>query len=170
MPLFLTFKEKCQEKTVTVVEEDILLAKNGDSSLISEAMAQEEEQLLKIREDEEIAKCAASGVAPDLNETQFTRLDELLTQTKLYSEFLLEKMEDITIVIFLFCLFLWFFSSAIRFNIFNWTTCVGFCFARMGSKVRAKKLSPRRLVVDAKEKLLLSTTMLVPFIMFIYHA
>ncbi|KAL0863294.1 hypothetical protein Bca101_042412 [Brassica carinata] len=59
-------------------------------------MAQEEEQLLKIREDEEISKSAGSGEAPDLNDTQFTKLDELLTQTQLYSEFLLEKMEDIT--------------------------------------------------------------------------
>ncbi|KAJ4879171.1 Uncharacterized protein Rs2_36225 [Raphanus sativus] len=56
-------------------------------------MAQEEEQLLKLREDEEKAKCAASGEAPDMNDTQFTKLDELLTQTQL---FLLEKMEDIT--------------------------------------------------------------------------
>lgn len=94
---FFFWKENCEEKTATVVvEEEILLAKNGDSSLISEAMAQEEEQLLKIREDEEIAKLAGSGEAPDLNDTQFTKLDELLTQTQLYSEFLLEKMEDIT--------------------------------------------------------------------------
>ncbi|KAF3591234.1 hypothetical protein DY000_02024162 [Brassica cretica] len=94
----LSDEENCEEKTATVaVEEEILVAKNGDSSLISEAMAQEEEQLLKIREDEEIAKRAAgSGEAPDLNDTQFTKLDELLTQTQLYSEFLLEKMEDIT--------------------------------------------------------------------------
>ncbi|KAJ4912598.1 Uncharacterized protein Rs2_07219 [Raphanus sativus] len=56
-------------------------------------MAQEEEQLLKLREDEEKAKGAASGEALDMNDTQFTKLDELLTQTQL---FLLEKMEDIT--------------------------------------------------------------------------
>lgn len=102
---FLDVKENCKEKSVTVVEEEILLAKNGDSSLISEAMAQEEEKLLKIREDEEKANNAGSAVAPDLNETQFTKLDELLTQTQLYSEFLLEKMEDITIVIFFISFF-----------------------------------------------------------------
>ena len=97
-------KENTEE---TLVEKEILLAKNGDSSLISQAMAQEEEQLLKLREDEEKAKCAESGEAPDLNDTQFTKLDELLTQTQLYSEFLLEKMEDITKVIlfFLCCIF-----------------------------------------------------------------
>jgi len=104
-PFFLNVKENCEEKSVTVVEEEILLAKNGDSSLISEAMAQEEEQLLKLREDEEKANNAGSAVAPNLNETQFTKLDELLTQTQLYSEFLLEKMEDITIVIFFISFF-----------------------------------------------------------------
>uniref|UniRef100_A0A1J3JV51 ATP-dependent DNA helicase DDM1 n=1 Tax=Noccaea caerulescens TaxID=107243 RepID=A0A1J3JV51_NOCCA len=92
----LSEEENREEKTATVAEEEMLGAKNGDSSLISEAMAQEEEHLLKIREDEEKAKCAASAEAPDLNDMQFNKLDELLTQTQLYSEFLLEKMEDIT--------------------------------------------------------------------------
>ncbi|XP_010464936.1 PREDICTED: ATP-dependent DNA helicase DDM1-like isoform X2 [Camelina sativa] len=93
----LNEEDNCEEKTAaTVVEEEILEAKNGDSTLISEAMAREEEQLLKIREDEEQVNNAGSADAPDLNETQFTKLDELLTQTQLYSEFLLEKMEDIT--------------------------------------------------------------------------
>lgn len=108
LSLFLTLKENCEEKSVTVVEEEILLAKNGDSSLISESIALEEEKLLKIREDEEKANCDGSGVAPDLNDTQFTRLDELLTQTKLFSEFLLEKMEDITKVIFCLLSSCWF--------------------------------------------------------------
>ncbi|ESQ31156.1 hypothetical protein EUTSA_v10003684mg [Eutrema salsugineum] len=93
----LSEEENCEEKkTATVAEEETLLALTGDSSLISEAMAQEEEQLLKIREDEEKAEFAVSGEVPTLNDTQFTKLDELLTQTQLYSEFLLEKMEDIT--------------------------------------------------------------------------
>ncbi|KAF3489082.1 hypothetical protein F2Q69_00052789 [Brassica cretica] len=30
--------------------------------------------------------CASSGETPDLNDTQFTKLDELLTQTQLYSK------------------------------------------------------------------------------------
>ncbi|CAH2043122.1 unnamed protein product, partial [Thlaspi arvense] len=91
----LSEEENCEEKTVTAVEEEILLAENGDASLIPEAMVKEEEKLLKIREDEEKAS-VGSVEAPDLNDTQFTRLDELLTQTQLYSEFLLEKMDDIT--------------------------------------------------------------------------
>ncbi|CAN8277631.1 unnamed protein product [Cochlearia groenlandica] len=85
-----------ENKTVNAVEG------NGDMSLetvISEAMVQEEEKLLKTREEDEEKSVSAldTNSAPDLDETQFTRLDELLTQTKLYSEFLLEKMEDITI-------------------------------------------------------------------------
>ncbi|KAA8547356.1 hypothetical protein F0562_003780 [Nyssa sinensis] len=88
----------CKEKIVIKLEEEILLdAKNGDSSLISSAMAKEEEKLLEARvkeEDEE--RVNEPEEAPHLNDTQFTKLDELLTQTKLYSEFLLEKMDDIT--------------------------------------------------------------------------
>lgn len=75
--------------------EDVLLgeAKNGDATLISAVMAEEEVKLEQQRnqEEESVAK-----EPPTLNDTQFTKLDELLTQTQLYSEFLLEKMDDIT--------------------------------------------------------------------------
>ena len=58
-------------------------------------MKEEEEKLLEARVIEE-------DVEPDneahLDDTQFKKLDELLTQTKLYTEFLMEKMEDITFV------------------------------------------------------------------------
>ena len=68
-------------------------------------MAEEEEKLLEARVKEEEEEEAeeeeerANGPqqAPHLNDTQFTRLDELLTQTQLYSQFVLEKMDDITI-------------------------------------------------------------------------
>ncbi|KAI3664307.1 hypothetical protein L1987_89946 [Smallanthus sonchifolius] len=78
---------------VEVDEESSLEAKNGDSLLISDAMAEEERKLEQQRslEEENVEK-----EAPKLNDTQFTKLDELLTQTQLYSEFLLEKMDDIT--------------------------------------------------------------------------
>ncbi|KAF8406427.1 hypothetical protein HHK36_008514 [Tetracentron sinense] len=80
--------------------EDVSLsldAKNGDSSFISRAMAEEEEKLLVTRVKEEDAeKEKGTEEEPHMNDTQFTKLDELLTQTQLYSEFLLEKMEDIT--------------------------------------------------------------------------
>ncbi|KAK9136358.1 hypothetical protein Syun_015688 [Stephania yunnanensis] len=90
-------QDACEEGTVVKSEGDADLtveAKNGDSLFISSEMAKEEEKLEEARvkgeEDEE-------GIEPPaMDDTQFSKLDELLTQTQLYSEFLLEKMEDIT--------------------------------------------------------------------------
>ncbi|WZZ71602.1 hypothetical protein YC2023_082972 [Brassica napus] len=42
------------------------------------------------------ASILANPVVGWILRTRFTKLDELFTQTQLYSEFLLEKMEDIT--------------------------------------------------------------------------
>ncbi|KDP38310.1 hypothetical protein JCGZ_05196 [Jatropha curcas] len=90
-------EEKCKEKTVLKPETDTLLdAENEDSSLISGAMAEEEEKLLEARVKQEAEQEKEPAEAPHLNDSQFTKLDELLTQTQLYSEFLLEKMEEIT--------------------------------------------------------------------------
>ncbi|XP_010263689.1 PREDICTED: ATP-dependent DNA helicase DDM1 [Nelumbo nucifera] len=90
----------CKEEARVGSEDDDILsfeAKNGDSSLISRAMAKEEEMLQEARfKEEEYEREKREGEAPVMNDTQFTKLDELLTQTQLYSEFLLEKMEDIT--------------------------------------------------------------------------
>ena len=89
----------CEEKIKVKMEDDILLpldAKNGDSSLISGTMAKEEEMLMEERVKEEDAEQVVTQEAPHLNDSQFTKLDELLTQTQLYSEFLLEKMDSIT--------------------------------------------------------------------------
>lgn len=72
--------------------EEVVVADDG---VVSKSMAEEEEKLLKARVEEEKEQCEE---APNLNDTQFNKLDELLTQTKLYSEFLLEKMDDITLV------------------------------------------------------------------------
>lgn len=82
------------------MEEELLLdAKNGDS-LISETMAIEEEKLLEKRLNEEEKENANEPQEiPKMNDMQFTKLDELLTQTQLYTEFLLENMEDITKVV-----------------------------------------------------------------------
>ncbi|KAE9462633.1 hypothetical protein C3L33_05459, partial [Rhododendron williamsianum] len=55
----------------------------------------EEEKLLESRVKEEGENHPTE--APRLNDTQFTKLDELLTQTQLYSKFLLEKMDVITV-------------------------------------------------------------------------
>ncbi|XP_058009192.1 ATP-dependent DNA helicase DDM1 isoform X2 [Hevea brasiliensis] len=88
-------EEKCKDKTGDKLEKDVLPdAKNGDSSPVSRAMAEEEEKLLEARTRQEEEE--EPGEAPHLNGTQFTKLDELLTQTQLYSEFLLEKMDEIT--------------------------------------------------------------------------
>uniref|UniRef100_A0A2C9WKY3 ATP-dependent DNA helicase DDM1 n=1 Tax=Manihot esculenta TaxID=3983 RepID=A0A2C9WKY3_MANES len=90
-------EENCNDKTGDNLEKDVLLAaKNGDSSLVSKAMAEEEEKLLEARIREEAEKEEELEEAPQLNDTQFTKLDELLNQTQLYSEFLLEKMDEIT--------------------------------------------------------------------------
>ena len=93
-------KDACDVKTEVKLEEEIIAdAKNGDSSLISRDMVEEEEKLMEARvkeEDEELKKEESAN----LKDSQFTKLDELLTQTQLYSEFLLEKMDDITIVFF----------------------------------------------------------------------
>ena len=73
-----------------------LQAKNGDACLITEAMTEEEEQLYEARlkvEEEEEAKRRGAAIDP---KARFSKLDELLTKTQLYSEFLLEKMEEIT--------------------------------------------------------------------------
>ncbi|XP_047068275.1 ATP-dependent DNA helicase DDM1-like isoform X1 [Lolium rigidum] len=75
-------------------------AKNGGPFFITEVMTKEEEKLyearLKIEEEEDAKrKEEAARLALDPN-ARFSKLDELLTQTQLYSEFLLEKMEEIT--------------------------------------------------------------------------
>ncbi|KAM0871534.1 hypothetical protein ACQ4PT_039338 [Festuca glaucescens] len=77
-----------------------LEAKNGDATLITEVMAKEEEELcqarLKAEEEEEAREreeAARQAIDP---KARFNKLDELLTQTQLYSEFLLEKMDQIT--------------------------------------------------------------------------
>ncbi|KAK9678261.1 hypothetical protein RND81_11G199700 [Saponaria officinalis] len=79
-------------------EYDVLIdAKNGDNALLSMKMAKEEEILLEARVKEEEAEIVnLPDDAPLLNDSQFSKLDDLLTQTQLYSEFLLEKMDDIT--------------------------------------------------------------------------
>ncbi|KAJ1293841.1 hypothetical protein BS78_01G100000 [Paspalum vaginatum] len=76
-----------------------LEAKNGDASLMTEAMKKEEEQLEAVRikeeeEDEARKREEAAKLAFD-PEARYSKLDELLTKTQLFSEFLLEKMDQI---------------------------------------------------------------------------
>lgn len=89
-------EDMCKAEVEVKSEEEILAdAKNGDTSLLSRNMAEEEEKLFEARIREVQGK--EPEEAPHLNDTQFTKLDELLTQTQMYSEFLLEKMDDITV-------------------------------------------------------------------------
>lgn len=86
--------EDCKENaSVTVEEENV--AENRDHSRVSKPMEEEVETLEEERLEEGEKKNEPIE-EPLLNEIQFTKLDELLTQTQLYSEFLLEKMDDIT--------------------------------------------------------------------------
>lgn len=93
----LNLKDTCKEEVSVKLEDEVFLdAKNGDVSLLSESMAKEEENLMEARvKEEEVNELKE---APKLNDLQFSKLDELLTQTQLYSEFLLEKMDNITVV------------------------------------------------------------------------
>uniref|UniRef100_A0A453CFA2 Helicase ATP-binding domain-containing protein n=2 Tax=Aegilops tauschii subsp. strangulata TaxID=200361 RepID=A0A453CFA2_AEGTS len=76
-----------------------LEAKNDDASFVTEVMTKEEQQLyearLKVEEEEARKREQAARLALDPNAC-FSKLDELLTETQLYSEFLLEKMEQFT--------------------------------------------------------------------------
>lgn len=101
------FKETCEEKIDVKLEksevkseEEILPdEKNEASLLIPKALTEVEEKLLEDRvKEEEAEKEKAAEQLPNLNNTQITKLDELLTQTQLYSQFLLEKMDNITLV------------------------------------------------------------------------
>ena len=109
--IFSNGKAVCAPKEEVKLEEEVTAdIKDDGTSLISKTMVEEEENLIEARMKEEEVQCEE---VPDLNDTQFNKLDELLTQTKLYSEFLLEKMDDITLVIFNPLCF--FFFSVITF-------------------------------------------------------
>ncbi|KAI3462493.1 hypothetical protein Pfo_019156 [Paulownia fortunei] len=86
--------EDCKENLDVKLEVEVDTG-NRDYSLVSKTMEEEEEKLKEERLKEE-EKATESKEEPHLNDIQFTKLDELLTQTQLYSEFLLEKMDDIT--------------------------------------------------------------------------
>ncbi|VAH98600.1 unnamed protein product [Triticum turgidum subsp. durum] len=86
-------REATADQLLNSVRED------GDAGLlVTEVMAKEEEELYQARlkaEEEEEARRREARKAFDPNE-RFSKLDELLTKTQLFSEFLLERMEQIT--------------------------------------------------------------------------
>ncbi|PIA55710.1 hypothetical protein AQUCO_00700192v1 [Aquilegia coerulea] len=98
----LADEDICKKEVKEEQEDDVLQSldvKNGDISLLSTTMVKEEETLLetRVKEEDGSDEEKLAEAAPVLNDTQFTKLDELLTQTQLYSEFLLEKMDAITV-------------------------------------------------------------------------
>ncbi|CAN6196774.1 unnamed protein product [Urochloa humidicola] len=76
-----------------------LEAKNDDASLITEVMKKEEEQLeearIKVEEEEEARKREEAARLAFDPEARYSKLDDLLTKTQLFSEFLLENMDKI---------------------------------------------------------------------------
>ena len=72
----------------------------SEGPIITEAMLEEEKQLAAERAKEEAAEKEAvlKQAPPKLEQATFSKLDELLNQTQIYSQFLLEKMDDIALV------------------------------------------------------------------------
>lgn len=69
-------------------------------------MLEEEKRLAEERAQQEIVEAEALlKTEPNLDQTSFSKLDELLSKTQIYSQFLLEKMDDIAIVGDNFCQF-----------------------------------------------------------------
>ncbi|KAL8128899.1 hypothetical protein V2J09_018054 [Rumex salicifolius] len=93
----MCYSDVKEEKPENLDDDMLFEANNGDSTLVSTDIAAEEEKLMEARvKEEEAGLEKATEEVAHLNDTQFTKLDELLSQTQLYSEFLLEKMDDIT--------------------------------------------------------------------------
>lgn len=83
-------------KTEANLEEETLEDGNScDAFLVPEALKEEEERLLEARVKEEGLESVKGEDGAHLDDSQFKRLDELLSQTKLYTEFLMENMEDV---------------------------------------------------------------------------
>ena len=73
--------------------------KDACETKIDVKLTEVEEKLLEERVKEEESETGKGPEQlPHLNDTQYNKLDELLTQTQLYSQFLLEKMDNITLV------------------------------------------------------------------------
>ncbi|XP_031255151.1 ATP-dependent DNA helicase DDM1 [Pistacia vera] len=81
---------------VKLDEETRLNTKVEGAFLISKSIIEEEVKLLEARVGEDGEQEKEPKNEACLNDMQFTKLDELLTQTQMYTEFLLDNMEDIT--------------------------------------------------------------------------
>jgi len=84
----------------TVTEKTVVIG------TVTEQMLEEENRLAEERTRKEAEEAEALlKAAPTMDESSFSKLDQLLNQTKIYSQFLLERMDDIAMV-GLQCLFL----------------------------------------------------------------
>ncbi|KAL6222423.1 hypothetical protein ACLB2K_005815 [Fragaria x ananassa] len=83
-----TKTEPAADSPTSVLEEEDLCGE------IDVKLVKAEEELLEARVKEEETEMEKE--APILDETQFSKLDELLTKTQLFTDFLLEKMDDIS--------------------------------------------------------------------------
>ena len=71
----------------------------SDDAIVTEKMLEEEKLLAEERAQQEAAEAEALLKAtPNMDESHFSKLDQLLNQTKIYSQFLLERMDDIAMV------------------------------------------------------------------------
>jgi ATP-dependent DNA helicase len=71
----------------------------SDDAVVTERMLEEEKHLAEERAQKEAAEAEALLKAtPNMDEAHFSKLDQLLNQTKIYSQFLLERMDDIAMV------------------------------------------------------------------------
>jgi hypothetical protein len=71
----------------------------SDDAVVTERMLEEEKHLAEERAQKEAAEAEALLKAtPNMDEAHFSKLDQLLNQTKIYSQFLLQRMDDIAMV------------------------------------------------------------------------
>lgn len=69
------------------------------TEVVTEKMLEEEKRLADERAKKEAEEAEALlKAAPNMDESSFSKLDQLLNQTKIYSQFLLERMDDIAMV------------------------------------------------------------------------
>lgn len=100
-------QEMCKPGDIPLMKQDVRVINEvspdanfaiADEVLLPCSMVEEEVKLQMEREKEESDKAKTDGPGVPLNATHFSKLEELLTKTQLYTEFLFENMEGITCV------------------------------------------------------------------------
>ena len=79
----LQTRRNAKKKGIKLEKETVLDAKNGESSLLSKAMVKKKKLMEAPLKKEKMQKELEDAML--LNDTQFTRFDELLTQTQMRS-------------------------------------------------------------------------------------